>query len=62
MGLRGPSSTWTYLVVDDAQSDRLASTLISQRHIGFAANAALMVPLLMVFYLGQRLLRRWNRQ
>jgi preprotein translocase subunit SecA len=62
MGLRGPSSTWTYLVVDDAQTDRLASTMISQRHIGFAANAALIAPVIMVFYLSQRLVRRWKRQ
>jgi preprotein translocase subunit SecA len=62
MGLRGPSSTWTYLVADDAQTDRLASMLISQRHIGFAANAALLAPVLVVLYLGKRLLGRWNRQ
>jgi preprotein translocase subunit SecA len=58
MGLRGPSSTWTYLVSDDAMSDRLAATLSSQRNIGFAAGAALAWPLLILWPLIRRLQRR----
>ena len=61
-GLRGPSSTWTYLVNDDATNDRLVSMLVSQRHIGFAAGAALMTPLIMVGPLSRRLKRRWYRR
>lgn len=58
MGLRGPSSTWTYLVDDSAFSDRLAATLASQRNIGFAAQAALTGPLLLLWALSRRLRRR----
>jgi preprotein translocase subunit SecA len=58
LGLRGPSSTWTYLVNDDAFSDRMAATLLSRRNIGFAANAALTGPLLLVWALSRRLGRR----
>jgi preprotein translocase subunit SecA len=58
MGLRGPSSTWTYLVNDDAFSDRMAAMLLSRRNIGFAANAALTGPLLLVWALSRRLRRR----
>lgn len=58
MGLRGPSSTWTYLVSDDAFSDRMAATLLSRRNVGFAANAALAAPLLMLWVLS----RRWGRR
>jgi preprotein translocase subunit SecA len=58
LGLRGPSSTWTYLVNDDAFTDRLAATLLSSRNIGFAANAALSGPLFLVWALS----RRWQRR
>ena len=58
MGLRGPSSTWTYLVSDDAMRDRLAATLVSQRHSGFAAGAALMMPLITLWYYLLRLHRQ----
>jgi preprotein translocase subunit SecA len=61
MGLRGPSSTWTYLVSDDAMRDRLAATLVSQRHIGFAAGAALTWPLLILWPLIRRFDRRSPR-
>jgi preprotein translocase subunit SecA len=57
MGLRGPSSTWTYLVQDDVFKDPIAATLISQRHIGFAVGAALTGPLLMLWMLLRRLRR-----
>jgi preprotein translocase subunit SecA len=58
MGLRGPSSTWTYLVSDNTYMDRLAITLVSSRHIGFAANAALLTPIILVTHLLSRLRRR----
>ncbi len=58
MGLRGPSSTWTYLVNDSAFTDGLAATLTSRRNIGFAAYAAFAAPLLMLWALSRRLQRR----
>ncbi len=58
MGLQGPSSTWTYLVNDQAFSDRLAASLIGGRNVGFAAGAALTGPLLMLWALSRRFTRR----
>jgi preprotein translocase subunit SecA len=58
LGLCGPSSTWTYLVNDDAFTDGLAATLMSRRNAGFAANAALAAPLLLLWALSRRLGRR----
>jgi preprotein translocase subunit SecA len=58
IGLRGPSSTWTYLVTDQAFSDHLATALMSRRNIGFAANAAFTGPLFMLWVLLRRLRRR----
>jgi preprotein translocase subunit SecA len=49
--LRGPSATWTYLVHEDAFSDRLAATLMSRRNVGFGTLAALSGPLLFVWLL-----------
>ena len=57
-GLRGPSSTWTYLVEEDVFQDPIAAALVSQRHIGFAVNAALTGPLLMLWALVRRLQNR----
>ena len=57
LGLKGPSSTWTYLVNDQAFSDRLGATLMSRRNIGFAANAALAAPLLLVWAVSRRFRR-----
>jgi preprotein translocase subunit SecA len=62
MGLRGPSSTWTYLVNDDAFTDGLAAMLVSRRNIGFQAGAALNAPLLMLWALSRRLSRRRKRR
>jgi preprotein translocase subunit SecA len=59
--LRGPSSTWTYLVDDQAFTDRMAVKLLSQRNIGFAVSAAVMGPLLILWALSRRLQRRGNR-
>jgi preprotein translocase subunit SecA len=58
MGLQGPSSTWTYLVNDQAFTDRLAASLIGGRNVGFAAGAALTGPLLMLWALTRRFSRR----
>jgi preprotein translocase subunit SecA len=58
MGLRGPSSTWTYLVDEEISADPLAATLISRRHVGFAVVAAMTGPLLMFWALLARLRRR----
>jgi preprotein translocase subunit SecA len=58
MGLRGPSSTWTYLVHDEAFTDRLAATLVGRGSIGFQVGAALTGPLLMLWALSRRLGRR----
>lgn len=58
MGLRGPSSTWTYLVDDHTSTDGLTATLMSRRNIGFAASAALTGPLLMLWALSRRLQHR----
>jgi preprotein translocase subunit SecA len=53
-GLHGPSSTWTYLVNDQAFTDRLAASLIGGRNVGFAAMAAMTGPLLMLWALSRR--------
>jgi len=55
MGVKAPSSTWTYLVNEHAFTDRLAASLVGGRNIGFAAGAAITGPLLMLWALLQRL-------
>jgi preprotein translocase subunit SecA len=60
--LRGPSSTWTYLEADVAFEDRLAVALISQRNIGFAAGAAASGPLLLLWALVSRFLKRRKQE
>ena len=57
-GLRGPSSTWTYLVEEEAYKDPLAAILISQSNIGFAVGAAATGPLLLLWALMRRFGRR----
>jgi preprotein translocase subunit SecA len=57
-GIRGPSSTWTYLVSDRAFTDRLAAQLISRRNIGFSASAAVFGPLLLLWAFSRRFRRR----
>jgi preprotein translocase subunit SecA len=59
--LRGPSSTWTYLINDDPFTDGLAATMMSGRNIGFAASAALIGPLLILWALSRRFGRRSKR-
>jgi preprotein translocase subunit SecA len=56
-GLRGPSSTWTYLVNDDPFRDQLGIQLAG--NTGFAAAAALYTgPILILWGLYNRYLRR----
>jgi preprotein translocase subunit SecA len=58
LGLQGPSSTWTYLVNDQAFTDRLAASLVGGRNVGFAVGAALTGPLLMLWALSRRFFQR----
>jgi preprotein translocase subunit SecA len=57
-GLRGPSSTWTYLVHEDISTDPIAATLISRRQVGFSVGAAMAGPLLMLWALVARFRQR----
>jgi len=57
-GLRGPSSTWTYLVSDSAFTDRLAAHLMGRGNAGFAANAALTGPLLLLWAISRKIRAR----
>jgi len=62
LGLRGPSSTWTYLVSDSAFTDRVAANLMSRSNVGFAASAALTGPLLLLWALSRKLQRRERKR
>ena len=57
-GLRGPSSTWTYLVNDDAVADHLANMLMGNRNVGVNAVAGLMWPLLSLWIAARKLVER----
>ena len=57
-GLRGPSSTWTYLVNDDSMSDHLANLLTGNRNIGLNVGAGLMWPLLALWVALRKFTRR----
>ncbi|MDN5202027.1 accessory Sec system translocase SecA2 [Fulvivirgaceae bacterium BMA10] len=50
-GLLSPTSTWTYLINDNPFGDRLAMMLTGYGNIGFGAFAALLWPLLAIYYL-----------
>lgn len=54
-GLLSPASTWTYLVNDNPYGDRFAMMLGAAGNIGFAAGAALMWPLLTLYYLVKKM-------
>jgi preprotein translocase subunit SecA len=59
LGIRGPSSTWTYLVNDDPFRDQIGMLLTGPGHTSVAIYAAaVMMPLLLVWGLLDRLLRR----
>ena len=60
LNLRGPSSTWTYLVNDRVLTE-LQQMLFGHGSSAFAAGAALMTwPLLLVWGLYRRVSDRWN--
>ncbi|ELR69872.1 Protein export cytoplasm protein SecA ATPase RNA helicase [Fulvivirga imtechensis AK7] len=54
-GLQRPGSTWTYLVNDNPFGDKLESMLKSSSDIGFAAGAALQIPLLAAYFIVKKL-------
>ncbi|CAN5865636.1 hypothetical protein BH24BAC1_BH24BAC1_26120 [soil metagenome] len=49
-GLQGPTSTWTYLISDNPFGDRLEMMLAGSGNVGFAAGAALLWPLLGLYF------------
>ena len=57
-GLDRPGSTWTYLINDNPFGDKLAMILIGNSNFGFAAFAAFWWPLLALYFLVKRLLRK----
>jgi len=62
-GLRGPSSTWTYLINDDPFRDQLSMALGG--NVAFAAGAALPFttgPLLILWGLYRRYVRGRSRK
>ncbi len=50
--LKGPSSTWTYLINDDPFADDLAKSLAG--NVGFSMGAAMVWPLLFLWALAKR--------
>jgi preprotein translocase subunit SecA len=62
-GLRAPSSTWTYLVNDDPFKSRIGAMLTGPGGITIAMySAAIMMPLLILWGLVEKLLRRGPRR
>lgn len=57
-GLLGPTSTWTYLVNDNPFGDRLSMMLNAGSNIGFAAGAAMMWPLLTLYFIVRKMFKR----
>jgi preprotein translocase subunit SecA len=59
LGIRGPSSTWTYLVNDDPFRNQIGMMLTGPGRTSVAIYAAaLMGPLLLLWGLVDRVLRR----
>ena len=59
LGIKGPSSTWTYLVNDDPFRDQIGMLLTGPGRTSVAIYAAaVMMPLLLLWGLLDRLLRR----
>jgi preprotein translocase subunit SecA len=62
-GIKGPSSTWTYLVNDDPFRNRLAAMLTGPGGATIAIySAAMMMPLLIAWGLVENLWRRRGRR
>jgi preprotein translocase subunit SecA len=58
-GLKAPSSTWTYLVNDDPFVNRLGAMLTGPGGVTVAIySAAVMMPLLILWGLVEKVLRR----
>ena len=63
LGLRGPSSTWTYLVNDDPFRNQIGMMLTGPGRASIAIYAAaIMMPLLLLWGLVDRVLRRRPRR
>ena len=61
IGLRGPSSTWTYQLNDTPFANQLQQMLIGNQNIAFAGGGALMLgPFLILWGLWQRFRKRKN--
>ena len=59
LGIRGPSSTWTYLVNDDPFRNQIGMMLTGPGRTTIAIYAAaIMMPLLLLWGLVDRFLRR----
>jgi preprotein translocase subunit SecA len=59
LGIRGPSSTWTYLVNDDPFRNQIGMMLTGPGRTTVAIYAAVvMMPLLLLWGLVDRLLRK----
>ena len=62
-GIKGPSSTWTYLVNDDPFKNRIGAMLTGPGGATVAIySAAMMMPLLILWGLVESLLRRATRR
>ena len=48
LGIRGPSSTWTYLINDDPFRNQLSAVLSGPGSASMAIGAAMMVPVLLI--------------
>ena len=63
LSLRGPSSTWTYLVNDDPFRNQIGMMLTGPGRAAIAIYAAaIMMPLLLLCGLVDRILRRRPRR
>jgi preprotein translocase subunit SecA len=63
LGIRGPSSTWTYIVNDDPFRNQIGMMLTGPGRAAVAIYAAaIMMPLLLLWGLVDRLLRRRPRR
>jgi hypothetical protein len=60
--IKAPSATWTYLVNDDPFRSRIGAMLTGPGGVTIAIySAAIMMPLLIVWGLIEKLLRRRER-
>ncbi|MBX2843751.1 MAG: accessory Sec system translocase SecA2, partial [Flammeovirgaceae bacterium] len=57
-GLKSPTSTWTYLINDNPFGDKLEMILMGNNNIGFAAGAALWWPLLALYFMVKKFVKK----